>query len=72
MKIECDLKSEADRQHIFDRRFVVLRDIFVTTDGDFMAILDRKSNRMWFVSEHSAENLCDLLNGLNPIETEAF
>ena len=72
MRIECELESEADRQRIFDRRFVVLGDIFVTTDGEFMAILDRKSSRMWFVSEHSADGLCDLLNGLNPIETEAF
>lgn len=72
MRIECELESEADRQHIFDRRFVVLRDIFATPKGDFVAILDRKINRMWFVSEHSADGLCDLLNGLNPIETEAF
>ena len=65
MKFKCDLKSEVDRQQIFDRRFVILADTFATNEGDFVAILDRKSNALYFVSEHSAERLCSMLNTFN-------
>ena len=65
MKIKCDFESEVDKQQIFSRRFVVLRDIFETSEGEFVAILDRQGNRLWFVSKHSADSLCDVLNNLH-------
>ena len=64
MKFECDLKSEVDRQQIFDRRYVVLADTFSTNQGDFVAILDRKFDRLYFVSEHSADEICQMLNNM--------
>lgn len=65
MKIRCDFESEVDKQQIFSRRFVVLRDIFETSEGQFVAVLDRKGNHLWFVSEHSADSLCSFLNNLH-------
>ena len=64
MKFVCDLESEVDRQQIFDRRYVVLFDKFSTNQGEFVAILDRKFNRLYFVSEHSADEICEMLNNL--------
>lgn len=64
MKIKVDFESKVDRMQVFERRFVVLRDIFETNQGEFVAILDRKTNRIWFVSKHSADDLCGFLNGL--------
>lgn len=64
MEIKCDLKSEVDRQQWFDRRYVVLADRFSTQEGEFVAILDRASNKLFFVSEHSADEICTMLNNM--------
>lgn len=65
MKIKCDFDSEVDKQQLFSRRFVVLADIFETNEGEFVAIIDRDGNNIWFVSQYSADSLCDILNNLH-------
>ncbi len=59
-----DFESEVDRQRVFDRRFILLGDLFVSNEGEFVAILDRKFDRLYFVSRHSADEICELLNNL--------